>query len=291
MQLKYGFVGLGIMGAPMASHLAKQVALTVYDARAERCAEVAGAQAAASVGELGEQCDVVLLSLPSSEVVKAVVAGEDGLLNTLKSGAAVIDLSTTDPSVSRELAEKLGERGVDFLDAPVSGGEKGAKDATLAIMVGGSETVLERHRETLMIMAGSVTHVGSVGSGGVAKLVNNMIVGAAFGSIAEGFALAVKNGLDPEKLYEAIRGGWAGSPVLDVCGPQIAARDYTPGGTVEILAKDLGYARNLARASEVPIPVTAVVDELFTAAKATGHAKESQSVLFSLWEPTMKARK
>lgn len=287
MQPKYGFIGLGIMGAPMASNLARAASVLAFDTQETRFEAAAGTERAASIKAVAEACGVVFLSLPSSEIVRSVVIGPDGLIHALQSGATVIDTSTTDPKISREIAAELEQKGIGFLDAPVSGGEKGAKEATLSFMVGGQRAVFDAHQEAMRAMGSGVTYVGPVGSGGVAKLVNNMIVGAAFSSIAEGFALAIKNGLEPLTLYEAIRGGWAGSKVLDVCGPQIANRDFTPGGTVEILAKDLGYAKNLARECQIPIPVTAVVDEMFTAAKAAGHTKLSQSVLVTLWDSVL----
>ena len=272
----------------MASNLARRFPVLALDTMAERAAAAKGVEPAGELRTIALSCEVVFLSLPSSEVVQEVAIGSEGLIGNLRRGTTVIDASTTDPTVSKAIAAALSEKGIDFLDAPVSGGEKGAKEATLAFMVGGSKSVFDKHREAMLAMGESVTYVGQVGSGGVAKLVNNMIVGAAFCSIAEGFALAMKNGIEPLTLYEAIRGGWAGSKVLDVCGPQIARRDFTPGGTVEILAKDLGYAKNLARECSLPVPLTAIVDEMLTAAKAAGHAKLSQSVLVTLWDSVLR---
>jgi 2-hydroxy-3-oxopropionate reductase len=299
--VKVGFIGLGVMGGPMAGHLAGRYDLTVFDVDAARIAKVEaavpgagparaatgpsiGARGAASVAALGAACDLVLLSLPTSEIVERVVTGDGGLLSHMDPGGAVIDMSTTEPAVTKRVAARLAERGIGFLDAPVSGGEGGAKAATLAIMVGGPAELFDRYRPVLEVMGPSVVRVGEVGAGGVAKLVNNMIVGSTFAVIAEGFALGKKMGLDPEELYGAIRGGWAGSAVLDVAAPGIVARNFTPGGTVDLHFKDIGYALSLARSENVPTPMTAVVDEIFKAARASGRGPQAQHVIIQLWE-------
>lgn len=299
--MRIGFIGLGIMGGHMARHLAGRYGLTVFDVDAAKIAKLeaavpaggpapsgtgpsTGASGAASVAAVGAACDLVLLSLPSSEIVESVVTGDGGLLAHMDPGGAVIDTSTTEPTVSMRIAARLAERGIGFLDAPVSGGEGGAMAAKLSIMVGGPEELFERYEQVLTVLGPSVVRVGEVGAGEVAKLVNNMIVGSAFAVIAEGFALGKKMGLDPEQLYQAIRGGWAGSPVLDVAVPGIVARDFTPGGSVDVLFKDLGYALSLARSQNVPTPMTAVVDEIFKAARASGRGPQAQQVIIQLWE-------
>jgi 2-hydroxy-3-oxopropionate reductase len=299
--MRVGFIGLGIMGGPMAGHLARRYDLTVFDVDAARVAKLeaaapsggganaetgpsTGARGAASVAAVGAACDLVLLSLPSSEVVERVVTGDGGLHSHMHAGGAVIDMSTTEPTVTKRIATKLAERGIGFLDAPVSGGEGGARAAKLSIMVGGPAELYQRYEPVLAVMGSSVVRVGEVGAGGVAKLVNNMIVGAAFATIAEGFALGKKMGLDPEQLYQAIRGGWAGSPVLEVAAPGIVGRDFRPGGTVDLHFKDIGYALSLARSQNVPTPMTAAVDEIFKAARASGRGPQAQHVIIQLWE-------
>jgi 2-hydroxy-3-oxopropionate reductase len=284
--MQVGFIGLGIMGGHMARHLAGRYELTVFDVDAAKIAalEAAGARGAASVTDVGAACDLVLLSLPSSEIVERVVTGDGGLLSSMRSGGAVIDTSTTEPTVTKRVAAKLAERGIGFLDAPVSGGEGGAKAAKLSIMVGGPVELFDRYKPVLEVMGPSVVRVGDVGAGEVAKLVNNMIVGSAFAVIAESFALGRKMGLDLEQLYHAIRGGWAGSAVLDVAAPGIVARNFTPGGSVDVLFKDLGYALSLARSQNVPTPMTAMVDEIFKAARASGRGPKAQQVIIQLWE-------
>lgn len=299
--MKVGFIGLGIMGGHMARHLAGRYGLTVYDVDAAKIAKLEaavpaghrarsgagstnGARGAASVAAVGATCDLVFLSLPSSDIVESVVTGEGGLMSSMGSGGAVIDTSTTEPTVTKRIAAKLAECGIGFLDAPVSGGEGGAEAAKLSIMVGGSAELFDRYKPVLEVMGQSVVRVGEVGAGEVAKLVNNMIVGSTFAVIAESFALGKRMGLDLEQLHQAIRGGSAGSAILEVAAPAIVARDFTPGGSVDILFKDLGYALSLARSQNVPTPMTAMVDEIFKAARASGRGPQAQQVIIQLWE-------
>ncbi len=278
-----GFVGLGIMGRPMAMNLAKSIPVIGFDLEESRFHGMTGVKRAATTAELAAQCGTVCLSLPNAAVVEEVTIGSRGLADNLKSGSLVIDLSTSLPSVSRRIAARLAEKGIAFADAPVSGGEAGAKAGTLAIMVGAPRGTFERCLPVLSLMGKSVVHVGEVGAGGVAKLVNNMIVGSAFAVIAEGFALAARNGVDLQCLYDSIREGWAGSKVLDVSAAAIVTRDYTPGGTIDMLEKDLGYARALATESRVPIPMTAAAHEIYVAGQAAGNGKYAQPALIELW--------
>jgi len=287
MPEKLAFIGLGIMGGHMARHLSDQYDVTVYDIDPGKVVEQERATHAATVQQAGQDADIALLSLPKSEIVHEVVVGAEGLVHVLQPGSLVIDTSTTEPTVSKALARQLARQEIEFLDAPVSGGEGGARNAALAIMAGGKPDVFARAEPVLGVMAKSVVRVGDVGAGGVAKLVNNMIVGAAFSVIAEGFALAMKNGLDPEALYHAIKDGWAGSLVLDVAAPGIIEQNYTPGGTVDLLFKDIGYALSLARTHNVPVPVTAVVDEIFKAARASGRGPYAQQIITQMWEQLM----
>ena len=280
---RLGFIGLGVMGQHMAARLAARE-LTVFDVNPARAAAIEGAQAAVDIAGVGRAADVVLLSLPSTPIVRDVVLGERGLASAMRPGGAIIDCSTTEPSVSREIGEALAAGDIDFMDAPVSGGETAARAGTLAIMVGGRADVFERYRPVLDEMASSVVLVGDVGAGGVAKLVNNMIVGSAFAVIAESFALGKANGIDPSALYEAIRGGWAGSKVLDVAAPGIIERDFTPGGSIDVLFKDIGYALSLARSQNIPVPMTATVDEVLKAARASGRGPYAQQIIIELWE-------
>jgi 2-hydroxy-3-oxopropionate reductase len=279
-----GMVGLGIMGAPMAQNLSRKFAVVGFDVQASRLAAAAGITRGASAAEVARACPVVCLSLPSAAVVEQVVLGDDGLGATMKEGSLLIDLSTSLPAVSRRIAARLADKGIGFADAPVSGGEKGARDASLAIMVGASEAAFERCRPYLAALGRTVVRVGDVGAGNIAKLVNNMIVAAEFAVIAEGFALASRGGVDARLLFDAIREGWAGSKVLDVSAEAIAARQYVPGGTIDMLLKDLSYAQALAAESQCSIPMTAAAHEIFVAGQAAGHGRRSQPAIFELWK-------
>lgn len=305
MSEQIGFIGLGLMGRPMVRRLAEHYDVIAFDLDADRFEGLESVARAESVAEVASSATTILMSLPTTAAVEAVVLGDDGLLGAmgrnggagygsaragdraggeLATGALVIDMSTTQPLESKRIAEALAERGAAFVDAPVSGGPAGAEAGTLSIMAGCDDGVFERAESYLSKIGGSVVRVGGPGSGGVAKLVNNMIVGAAFISVAEGFAVAAANGIDLSTLHEAIRGGWAGSKVLDLSAEAVSKGDFRPTGTVDLLSKDLGYARDLARADNIPIPVTAIVDEVFTAAKARGTGGNFQAVIIELWE-------
>ena len=286
MEKKIGFIGLGVMGAPMARLLAaKYGKIVVFDVDSSKMESFRSLNAtmANGVAEVGKLADVVFLSLPGSQVVKEVALGDDGLVSTMREGSVIIDTGTTEPAVAKEIANALAAKGISLLDAPVSGGEKAAIEGTLSIMVGGDEQVFADNLELLNTM-GTAVRVGETGSGQTAKLVNNMIVGATFAIIAESFALGVRSGLDPDTLYQAIRGGWAGSRVLDVAAPAMLGRNFKPGGTVNIHCKDLGYALSLSKEQDVPLPVTALVHEIFKAARAAGRGGMSQPAIVTLWE-------
>jgi 2-hydroxy-3-oxopropionate reductase len=294
-----GFIGLGVMGYNMALNLAQKMPageegggpkLLVFDVDKERIAsfvKAAGGKAGAAkdIAETGSRADVVFLSLPTSRIVQEVVIdGAGSLAGVMKAGGVVADTSTTEVTVVKALAAKLRERGIEFADVPVSGGEKAAREGTLSFMAGAAEEVFSRVKPFCAAMGSSVVHMGPVGAGQTAKAVNQMIVGAAFAVIAEAFSLGVKNGLDPRTLYEAIRGGWAGSRVLDVAAADMFSREFKPGGTVDIHWKDLGYALGLSKDTDTPVPVTAIVHEIFKAARARGDGKKSQPAVVRLWE-------
>jgi 2-hydroxy-3-oxopropionate reductase len=283
----------------MARHLAERFPLKtggellVYDAdraKADALANTAGAsggaaiRAAASVAEIGRRADIVFLSLPASGIVREVALGKEGLAEVLRAGSIVADTSTTELETTRAVARELGEKNIEFIDSPVSGGEKAAREGTLSFMIGGKREIFDILKPYCDAMAASVVYMGGAGAGQTAKAVNQMIVGAAFAVIAESFSMAVKSGLDPKTLYEAIKGGWAGSKVLDVAAQDMFSRAFTPGGTVDIHWKDLGYALSLARDADTPVPVTALVHEIFKAARAKGDGGKSQPAVVRLWE-------
>jgi len=279
-----GFIGIGVMGAPMARRLAAKYDVIVYDIDSSKIESIRNTKIAASIAEVGKATSTVMLSLPGSEVVREVILGENGLITSMEKGSTIIDHSTTSPALSQEIAKSLENAGINFLDAPVSGGEKAAIAGSLSIMVGGNEDVFQKNLDILHTLGTTVVRVGESGMGGVAKLVNNLIVGITFVAVAEGFALGTKSGLDPAVMYEAIRNGWAGSKVLDVSAEAMLQRDFKPGGTIDIHWKDLGYALTLAREKDVPVPAAALAHEVFKAAKASGRGRLSQPAIVQMWE-------
>ena len=290
-----GFIGLGVMGRPMALNLAQKIPfetdrkLLVYDLDNSKVQSLVATSAAniipvMDIADLSRRSDIVFLSLPDSAAVEKVILGKDGLMEFLQSGSIVVDTSTTDMSRTKTIALELEKKGIGFIDAPVSGGEKAAIEGTLSLMAGGKKEVFDIVKPYCEAIAASVVYMGGAGSGQAAKAVNQMIVGAAFAVIAESFSLGLKSGLDPKVLYQAIKGGWAGSKVLDVAAIDMFNRDFKPGGTVDIHWKDLGYALSLAKGTDTPIPVTALVHEIFKAARARGDGKKSQPAIVRLWE-------
>lgn len=295
MQKTIGFIGLGIMGTPMVRKLSEKFpGVRVFDVDASKVKALksgpnpAAIEPAESIAEISRTCDLVLLSLPNSVIVRQVTLGESGISSKMKAGGTVIDLSTTDTSVVTEIASALKKCGIDFLDAPLSGGEKAAIEGTLSVMVGGDEKVFETCLPYLSAIGTSVVRIGGTGSGQVAKCVNQMIVGAAFAAATEAFALGAKNGIDTKTLYDAIKGGWAGSKVLDVVAKDLLSREFKPGGTIEMILKDLGYVMALTKSCDFPAPLTALVHELFKAGKAAGDGKYSQTAIIKLWEQVLK---
>jgi 2-hydroxy-3-oxopropionate reductase len=245
---------------------------------------------AAGVADAARRASLIFLSLPASAVVQDVILGEGGIAANMAKGGVVVDTSTTEVTVVKSLAAELERRGLEFVDAPVSGGEKAAIEGTLSFMIGAKEPVFEIVKEYCKAMGASVVRMGPVSTGQIAKAVNQMIVGAAFAVIAESFALGVKSGLDAATLYDAIKGGWAGSKVLDVAAKDMFSGEFKPGGTVDIHWKDLGYALSLSKDTDVPVPVTAVVHEIFKAARANGDGKKSQPAVVRLWESLLNLK-
>lgn len=264
--MKIGFVGLGIMGRPMAKNLIKAGhELTVFDINKEAVNDVvlAGATAAASNKEVAEHADLVITMVPNSPHVRSAVFGENGLAEGMRSNQSVlIDMSSIDPVESRSIASELSKIGVEMLDAPVSGGEPKAIDGTLSVMVGGKKDTFDRYSEVLSAMAGSVVYVGEIGSGNVAKLANQMVVAANIGIVAEALTFAKKAGTDPELVYKAIRGGLAGSTVMDAKAPMMLSGNYNPGFRIDLHIKDLTNALNAAHAINMPVPMTAHMMEV-----------------------------
>lgn len=272
--MKVGFVGLGIMGRPMAKNLVKAGhEVTVFDFNKDAVADLVscGAQAAESGKAVAEAAPVVITMVPNSPNVRAAVFGENGLAEGMKNGESVlIDMSSIDPVESKKIAADLEKIGVDMLDAPVSGGEPKAIDGTISVMVGGKKETFDKFYDLLMAMAGSVVYVGPIGSGNVAKLANQMVVAANIGIVAEALTFAKKAGTDPELVYQAIRGGLAGSTVMDAKAPMMLSGNYKPGFRIDLHIKDLTNALNAAHAINMPVPMTAQMMEVMQELKNHG---------------------
>jgi 2-hydroxy-3-oxopropionate reductase len=286
-----GFIGLGIMGKPMAKNLIKAgYQLIVYDINAEPVKELikAGAREGKSSQDVASQSEVIITMLPNSPEVKDVVLGEKGVIYGIKSGTVLIDMSSITPSTSIELSEKLQQKGVAMLDAPVSGGEPKAIDGTLAIMVGGPQETFDKTKDILNVMGASVTRVGEIGSGNITKLANQIIVALNIAAMGEAMVLATKAGVDPEKVYQAIRGGLAGSTVLDAKMPLVLDGNFKPGFRIELHIKDLMNALDTARELDVPDILTNQVMEIMKSLKADGKARDDHGGIIQYYEKLAK---
>ena len=270
---KVGFIGLGIMGRPMAHNLLRAgVELVVNDVVPAAVEELVAAGAGSgSYEEIGRCCDVVFTILPNGAIVQQVLFGAGGVCSGLCAGKVVCDFSSVTPSESRACGQRLAEMGVGFVDAPVSGGEPGAVAGTLAIMCGGEEKDFARLTPYFSIVGSSWLLIGPCGSGSVTKLANQIIVNLNIAAVSEALVLATKAGADPMKVYRAIRGGLAGSAVLDAKAPMICARDFTPGGKISINHKDIKNVLATAHEIDVPLPFTAQLFEVQQALKVGGH--------------------
>ncbi len=285
--MKVGFIGLGIMGKPMSKNLIKAGhELVISDINEASVKEVAdlGAKAAGNGAAVAAECDLIITMLPNSPHVRTVILGKGGVLETAKRGTVVIDMSSIDPMETRAIGAAMEEKGVELLDAPVSGGEPKAIDGTLSVMVGGRKESFDKYYDLLMSMAGSVVYVGGLGSGNIAKLSNQIIVALNIAAMSEALALAKKAGADPELVYRAIRGGLAGSNVLDAKAPMVLNRNFDPGFRIELHIKDLNNALNAAHTVSAPIPLTAQVMEIMQALKADGHEKEDHCSIAKYYE-------
>ena len=283
-----GFIGLGIMGRPMAKNLMdagyELVAHNRSPEKAEELAEEGNATAAGSPREVAEACDIVITMLPDSPDVEAVVAGEDGVLEGIRDGALLVDMSTISPVLTEELSRKVREQGASMLDAPVSGGDVGAIEGTLSIMVGGSEEDFERASPLFDVMGKAATHVGPTGAGQVVKACNQIVVALTIEAVSEALVLGSKGGVAPEKLVEALSGGLAGSAVMEAKKEKFFSHDFEPGFRIELHHKDLGIALAAGREYGVVLPVTAIVDQMLEASKAKGRGDRDHSALLTLLE-------
>ena len=271
-KLKLGFVGLGIMGAPMAGQLIKAGHQVFVYTRSKVATEIAQSSAVqcASAAEVAQKADIIITMVPDTPDVDLVLFGENGIASGLSKGKIVVDMSSISPIATKEFAKKINVLGCDYLDAPVSGGEVGAKNATLSIMVGGDEKVFERIKPIFELMGKNINLVGGNGDGQTAKVANQIIVALNIEAVAEALLFASKAGADPVKVRQALMGGFAGSKILEVHGERMVKRTFDPGFRIELHQKDLNLALNSARALGVSLPNTATAQELFNSCVAHG---------------------
>lgn len=262
--MKVGFIGLGIMGKPMSKNLVKAgYDVTVSDLNQVSIDEVVAAGAsAASNREIAENCEVVITMVPNSPQVKAVMLGENGIAQYMKAGQTFIDMSSINPTASQEIAAELEKVGVDMLDAPVSGGEPKAIDGSLSIMVGGKKEVFEKFKDLLLCMGASAVYCGKIGAGNTTKLANQIIVACNIQALAEAMTLAQKAGVEPQLVFDAIKGGLAGSTVMNAKAPMMMEGNDKPGFKIDLHIKDLNNALDCAHSVGAPVPMTAAVQEI-----------------------------
>jgi 2-hydroxy-3-oxopropionate reductase len=276
---KVGFIGVGIMGRPMAGHLLKGGhTLSVYDI-GPIPAELtnAGAVACKSSKEVAEKSDVIITMVPDTPHVAAALFGENGVASGLSRGKIVVDMSSISPSETKKFAKRINELGCDYLDAPVSGGEVGAKGATLTIMVGGGETAFNTIKPLFELMGKNITLVGGNGDGQTCKVANQIIVATTIEAVSEALLFASKAGADPARVRTALMGGFASSRVLEVHGERMVKRNFEPGFRIELHQKDLNLALQGAREMSMSLPVTAICAQLFNMAAANGGSKWDHS--------------
>jgi 2-hydroxy-3-oxopropionate reductase len=280
-----GFVGLGIMGKPMAENLLEAgYDLVAHNRTRHKAEELDGATVADSPKEVAQNSDIIITMLPDSPQVEEVLAGEDGVLEGVEGGDLIVDMSTISPVVTGELSEKAGERGASMLDAPVSGGDVGAVEGTLSIMVGGSEEDFERARPLFEVLGATVTHVGPSGTGQVVKAANQIVVALTIEAVSEALVLGSKGGVAPEKILDVLGGGLAGNKVMEVKREKMLEHSFDPGFRVELHHKDLGIALAAGREYGVTLPVTAVVDQMLQTLKLKGRGDRDHAAILTLIE-------
>ena len=293
MAERIGFIGLGVMGKPMARNLiAAGYELVVHSRTRADVDEIAGegATAASSPRDVAERAAVTIMMLPDSPQVEEVLTGEDGVLAGAAEGALVIDMSTISPVVTRELAALAGERRIGYVDAPVSGGDVGAREGTLSIMAGGSEDDFARARPLLEALGKTIVHVGPVGSGQVVKACNQVVVALTIEAVSEALVLGSRAGVDPAVIIQVLSGGLAANRVMEMRGRNFLEHDFTPGFRIELHHKDLGIALATAREYGVALPSTAAVNEMLQALRARGQGDRDHSALLTFVEDLARHR-
>lgn len=282
-----GFIGLGIMGRPMAHNLLKAgFSLIVHNRHQEVTDEflAAGAHASALPRDIAASCDVVITMLPGPAQVEEVLFGPEGVIEGAHKGLLVIDMSTISPQVAITLAARLRQQGITMLDAPVSGGDKGAISGTLSIMVGGDEETFRRCMPIFQALGKTIVHVGGSGAGQVVKACNQVVVALVIEAVSEALVLGSKAGIDAGKVLQVLGGGLAANRVMELRGASMLAHDFTPGGRVRFHHKDLGFALETARVHGVSLPVTALVDQMLAALEAKGRGDLDHSALLTYLE-------
>lgn len=278
---KIGFIGLGIMGAPMAGHLLKaghdlfvytrgKMPDAIANSRATKCLDAKG---------VAERADIIITMVPDTPDVGAVLFGETGIAKGLRAGKTVVDMSSISPVDTKQYAQRIEALGCDYLDAPVSGGELGAKNATLSIMVGGRAEVFERVKPVFELLGKNITLVGGTGDGQTCKVANQIVVALTINAVAEGLLFAAKAGADPAKVRQALMGGLATSRILEVHGERMINRTFAPGFRIALHQKDLNLALGAAKAMGLALPATAAAQQLFSACIAHGGAAWDHSGL------------
>jgi 2-hydroxy-3-oxopropionate reductase len=282
-----GFIGLGVMGAPMARNLlAAGHEVVAWNRSPEPLAALAeaGARAAEGPAAVAAEADVLITILKDDPVVREVLGGPDGAIAAAPADSLVIDMSTVSPALARELAAEAGACGVAFLDAPVSGGDVGARDGTLSIMVGGEAADVERARPVFEILGSRVTHVGASGAGQVAKACNQVLVAVIFAGLSESLVLGSKLGVDPARILDAVGGGMAGNRIMEVRRDNFLDHDFAPGFKVDLHHKDLEIALGAGAEVDAPLPLAAEVQQMFRQLRAAGHGEEDDSALLRVAE-------
>ena len=285
--MKVGFIGLGIMGKPMVKNLLKAgIGVTCFDlnkASVDECV-AGGAEAAASIAEVAQKSSFIITMLPNSPQVSAVALGVGGIADNAKAGTMVVDMSSIAPLAAREIHDGLKAKGIRMIDAPVSGGEPKAIDGTLSVMVGGAQKDFDEAKPVIDRMAGSVVRVGEIGAGNIAKLANQIVVAVNIAGLAEAMTLSAKAGVDPELVFQAIRGGLAGSTVMEAKAPMMLDRNIKPGFKINLHIKDLGNVMDTGHGVGVPLPLSSAVMEMMQALKVDDMGDADHSALIRYYE-------
>jgi len=287
MEKRVGFIGLGIMGMPMARNLIKAgLEVVVHDRTTSKVEQMVseGTKKADSPKELAEESPVVITIVSDTPDVESVILGENGIIEGIKAGSVVIDMSTISPQATQKIAARLREKGVYMLDAPVSGGEQGAVNGTLSIMVGGDAKIFKRCQPILEAMGKNIIHVGSNSMGQTVKLVNQILVAGTLNAVVEALIFAQKSGVDLEKAINAVKGGAAASWQLTNLAPRIIRRDFRPGFMIDLMQKDLNLIMGAARELKMPLPVTSFIHQMYYSLQSTGEGRSGIQALVKAME-------